>query len=104
MNQSTRSRSRTFVTSVVGLALAFVVGMTVPLKAESGGFMCGYGDCWLLYDDCAGAQYTDHGGGLCTIEITWQPGCQISRDCNGGMFGWKGLQDFEWTFQVMLIE
>jgi hypothetical protein len=97
MNQSTRSRSRTFVTSVVGLALAFVVGMTVPLKAESGGFLCAYGDCWLIYDGCVVTpSYQDNGGGACTITFPDFTGCSVVTGCDGGMFGWKGLQDYQW--------
>jgi hypothetical protein len=98
-----KTGSRTVLTAVIGLALAAVVaasgGISALTRTESGGFMCGYGDCYFYYWDCESAQWQDIGGGNCIVTLSGEAGCTWERNCNGGFFGWVGLQEREWRTQ-----
>lgn len=99
-----KSRSRAILSATIGLALALVVATGVKLSADDGGFFCGYGDCWFQYWNCDWASHNDTGGGTCTVEVADNPGCYVEMDCDGGAFGWVGLQGFEWELEILLIE
>jgi hypothetical protein len=49
----------------LGLLIALIWAGPVTLRADSGGFYCGYGDCVLTYDNCFGTwtyySYPDYG-------------------------------------------
>jgi hypothetical protein len=102
MIKPVKSRSRTVVTAVTALALALVIGATVQARSESGGFFCGYGDCWITYDYCFSTpQYQDLGNGEC--EVTLGEECFISgMACDGGAFGWVGLGGYSWGVESYL--
>ena len=93
MGTADKPGSRVLLSLTVGIALALVVATGVRLRADSGGFFCGYGDCWLQYSDCDWASYESTGGGGCQVSVAGNAGCSVQMACDGGAFGWTGLQD-----------
>ena len=97
MKTSRKSASRALLTVTVGLALALVVAAGARVSAlESGGFICGYGDCYFYYWDCDWATWQDTGNGTCQVTLSGGGGCYYDYDCNGGIFGWVGLAQYQW--------
>jgi hypothetical protein len=94
MRAMRRVRNLAFVALVVTLAWAG----QAKLRAESGGFFCGYGYCTLTYDDCNGtwdyASYPDGGTtepGDCLI--IYHPGLIVEGGGGGGGTCYINLSD-----------
>jgi hypothetical protein len=95
MRTMRRIRNVAFLGLVVTLAWAG----QVDLRADSGGFYCGYGDCTLLYDDCepppttTWTYFSYPGPGLpnygdCRIELRGgTQGCSVHLE-DGGLYKW----------------
>ena len=94
-------------TLVVGLALALAVGVGVKASSDdcSGGYFCGYGDCWIHFYWCEGGScsYQNTGGGGCVVTLQNPPGgCEVDYACDGGAFGWTGLAQYEWQTELLI--
>jgi len=85
MRATRRIRNLAFVALIVTLAWTG----QATLRAESGGFYCGYGLCTLTYDECIGTweyhSYPDYGlSELGSCFIIYHPGILPEGGGGGG--------------------
>ena len=80
------------------LLVTLVWAGSIDLRADSGGYYCGYGDCTLLYTDCNGSWQVVSGGyyGACLLQYTLGlqgeggGGCQIDL-IDEGSYYWEHI-------------
>lgn len=94
----TKSRRGFYVRAFIGLAIVMFVATGGSIRAGSGGYYCGYGDCYITWD-CPGGYDLDYdslGGGECEVSPNFTTTyshltsiCDIDKSCEGEEFSWS---------------